>query len=336
MSATKWAKFFWSDWETEPGLKQCSLAAQGLWMRLLCVCAKSEPVGYLTIGATPLSMTEIAKAGGTDEATAETLMAELGKWEVYSRDRRGRIYNRRMIRDAKKSKTGREFVNKRWGKQPKELDDNKRKSRAPNRLGANSGDRVPTTQRARTPATHKPEANSHKPEKKEQQQRPSLGPAPEPDVSLPGFLDRRKAAAPLDGKRMMQIGNMALEAAGLDPAKWVGSFACVGQWLNAGADPDLDIIPAIDAVAKRPGYTPPDSLSYFTKPVAAALKQRTAPLPDVPAGRAVNGRAAPSYAYDPARDKPWVKRFMDARQAWIDGGKAGPEPRNYEYEMGHK
>lgn len=168
------------------------------------------------------------------------------------------------------------------------------------------------------------------PQKKEEQQ--SLETAREPDVTLPAFLDRRPAAPPLKAQPMMEVGNRALVAAGHDPAKWVGNFACVGQWLNSGADPELDIIPTIEAIAKRDGYVPPRSLDYFTRPIAEARATRTRPLPDV-APRA-NGRrpgAPPSYGYDPDRDPPWMKDYLEARRAWAEGGQQGPAPQADDY-----
>lgn len=102
-----WSKFFWSDWESDQGLRLCSLAAQGLWMRLLCVAAKHEPKGYVAIKGNPLTANDIARLAGASESEAETLMDELDRNGVYSRDRTGRIYSRRMLRDEKRAKTSR-------------------------------------------------------------------------------------------------------------------------------------------------------------------------------------------------------------------------------------
>lgn len=102
-----WSAFYWSDWESDAALRQCSLAAQGLWMRLLCICAKSEPVGYLAISGVDLDVAAVATAVSRPETEVASLMEELAKWGVFSRDRKGRIYCRRMVRDDKKAKTAR-------------------------------------------------------------------------------------------------------------------------------------------------------------------------------------------------------------------------------------
>jgi len=109
MGGSYWSKFFWSDWESDQGLKQCSLAAQGLWMRMLCICAKSDPCGYLVIHGKNLNVEALAKAVSASAAQVDALLIELENWGVFSRDRKGRIYNRRMIKDEKRSQEGRKW-----------------------------------------------------------------------------------------------------------------------------------------------------------------------------------------------------------------------------------
>ena len=59
MSGTIWSKFYWSDWETDPALRLCSLAAQGLWMRMLCVAASHDPIGYVAVAGRGLDETAL-------------------------------------------------------------------------------------------------------------------------------------------------------------------------------------------------------------------------------------------------------------------------------------
>lgn len=107
MAELPWSKFFWDDWESDQGLRLCSLAAQGIWMRMLCVCARHEPRGYLAINGQPLEVKDVAQLAGVDATEAATLMDELDRRGVFSRNRKGCIYSRRMIRDDKRSKEGR-------------------------------------------------------------------------------------------------------------------------------------------------------------------------------------------------------------------------------------
>jgi hypothetical protein len=103
-----WGKFYWSDWLSEPKLKMCSLSAQGLWMRMLCIAADANPVGYVIVEGQPLGATELAAECGKSIREVTSALAELQRWGVFSTDRRGRIYSRRMIQDVKKAKTARE------------------------------------------------------------------------------------------------------------------------------------------------------------------------------------------------------------------------------------
>jgi hypothetical protein len=96
-----WGKFYWSDWAGDERLEQCSLAAQGLWMRMLCIAARADPAGYVTINGVALDAAGIARNVGHPRDEVEALLDELIRWGVYSVDRQGRIYSRRMLRDEK-------------------------------------------------------------------------------------------------------------------------------------------------------------------------------------------------------------------------------------------
>lgn len=106
--ALPFGKFFWSDYASDPALKICSFAAQGLWMRMLCIAAEHDPVGYVAVNGKGLDAGTIARASGGASDEVSALLSELESNGVFSRDRRGWIYSRRMIRDAKKARNARE------------------------------------------------------------------------------------------------------------------------------------------------------------------------------------------------------------------------------------
>lgn len=99
--------FFWKDYENDAGLRISSLAAQGLWMRLLCVAAKAEPYGYILINGIALDYIGAARIAGVTESEAESLMLELERNGVFSRDRRRRPFSRRMVKEKAKSEKNR-------------------------------------------------------------------------------------------------------------------------------------------------------------------------------------------------------------------------------------
>lgn len=107
MSSTLWGKFYWSDYASDEALKMCGLSAQGLWMRMLCTMAGSEPYGYLTINGHSLNKDDLVKLYATGQAEIDDAVAELDRYGVFSRDAKGRIYSRRMVRDVKKAAVAR-------------------------------------------------------------------------------------------------------------------------------------------------------------------------------------------------------------------------------------
>lgn len=99
MTEHRWSKFWWADYEGDDALRVVSLAAQGIWMRMLCAMHKGEPYGHLTINGKPPTMRQIAMMASTTEREAKKLLAELGEAGVFSRTDDGVIFSRRMVRD---------------------------------------------------------------------------------------------------------------------------------------------------------------------------------------------------------------------------------------------
>lgn len=95
----RWTKFWWQDWQRDPALRVCSLAARGLWMELLCIAHEGTPVGHVTINGRAPSVRQIAMISGVAEKEAERLLGELENAGVFSRTAENVIYSRRMVRD---------------------------------------------------------------------------------------------------------------------------------------------------------------------------------------------------------------------------------------------
>lgn len=98
------ATFYWNDWATDDELKSCSMAAQGFWMRCLCIAAKAEEPGVLMPGDPPHDMKSIAprlaRAIGVKPAEALKWLKELVSTRAASVDDKGRVFNRRMVKAA--------------------------------------------------------------------------------------------------------------------------------------------------------------------------------------------------------------------------------------------
>jgi len=72
-------------------------------MDMLCIAAAHDPIGYVSVAGRPLGVTDIARMTGGSENEVGALLGELDLNGVFSRDRHGRIYSRRMVADAKKA-----------------------------------------------------------------------------------------------------------------------------------------------------------------------------------------------------------------------------------------
>ncbi len=99
--STTW---YFNDWENDPALKACSLPAQAIWMRFLCIMARSPEPGVLMIGAFPASRQDIpphvAAHVGQPLDVINAAIEELLTSGTASLDRKKRIINRRMVRAA--------------------------------------------------------------------------------------------------------------------------------------------------------------------------------------------------------------------------------------------
>jgi DNA-binding Lrp family transcriptional regulator len=103
MSGQPWAKWYFSDWRSDPALRMCSLAARGLWMDMLSIMHEADPCGSLVVNGRSLSIKQLAAIAGTSPDECQTLIEELEESGVFSRDEADTIYSRRMRRDVAKA-----------------------------------------------------------------------------------------------------------------------------------------------------------------------------------------------------------------------------------------
>lgn len=141
----RWSKFWWQDWQNDPALRMCSLAAQGLWMRLLCVMHEATPVGHLLVNGRQPTTRQVAALAASPEKEVALLLRELEEAGVYSRTDEGVIYSRRMVRDAAASDAGREHIAKRWDNSHPKAPPNRSPNRGATQKPNGAGDSPPNT-----------------------------------------------------------------------------------------------------------------------------------------------------------------------------------------------
>ena len=99
-------QFYPGDWRTDSGLQLCSLAARGLWIEMLCLMWVSPKRGcLLEANGKQIEASGLARLVGATEAETKQVLSELDAHDVYSTIDGGTIYNRRMYRQWKLSKS---------------------------------------------------------------------------------------------------------------------------------------------------------------------------------------------------------------------------------------
>lgn len=96
-------KFFPNDWLSD-GVAACSLAAQGLWLRMMILMHHSKPYGYLGSHGVPIAPETIALRCGCSLEDYTTVLAELDRAGVPRRTPAGVIYSKRMVEDFRSYK----------------------------------------------------------------------------------------------------------------------------------------------------------------------------------------------------------------------------------------
>ena len=140
MSATVYGKWYWSDWMSDPGVRASSFAARGLWIDMLCLAAMADPTGYVVLNGRPLTAPEIARMTGGHASEVEILLDELERNGVFNRDRHGRIYSRRMLRETKSSEISRKNGKKGGNPNLRKQRDNSEQDNPPDKAPHKGGD----------------------------------------------------------------------------------------------------------------------------------------------------------------------------------------------------
>lgn len=92
-------QFYPGDWLRD-SISGCSLAAQGLWLRILFLMHDSPRYGYLcSTDGTAIPPESVARRCGCHLEQYDALLLELDRANVFSRNPDGLIYSRRMVRD---------------------------------------------------------------------------------------------------------------------------------------------------------------------------------------------------------------------------------------------
>lgn len=277
-----WLKWYPSDLEAEPTLKFCSWEAGFLWVKMLGLMHYSPQRGYLIKeNGEPYTEEDLVMtiAGATPQRIRDCLF-QLETHAVYSRDRRGIIYCRKMVKGEKRAKNLKDQKTK--SRDKSKIKSSKIEDKSDLEHSVSDGD-IKENSISGNQALVIPESRVQSPETREeykqQQQVKPRGP------------DHQTSAVVAVGKQISKITGWDK-----DP-NWFGDYSRIGAWLAEGFDPDLDIIPTVQRVMASRKGSPPKNLRYFEQAIADANAQRLQPVakgnPDH-AQRSFSDRPAPA------------------------------------------
>lgn len=100
MSAKHSTAWFWSDWAGDPAVRSLTPAERGLWIDLICLASDGVPQGFVSDArGDPVAIEEIARFANCSVAEASSLIDGILRKGAASRDRSGRLFCRRTVRD---------------------------------------------------------------------------------------------------------------------------------------------------------------------------------------------------------------------------------------------
>jgi hypothetical protein len=242
------SKFIWADWLLDQPLRRCSPEARALWLDMLALSARSEPIGVLADGDTEFGVADIARAAGIRKETAARLIAELERNAIFSRDDRGRIYSRRLVREHSARERNKAFGKR--GGNPQLVAKNTPVGVNPHKLEVKSQESEVTSQRCAVP-----EGASDEPAK------------PEPVTASP-----QQPPRPSQLPRAVAAMGTTFDALHRKTG-WMAFDYAFANWVEEGADPERDIWPVIEALSAKLGRVPA-SPAYFTGAIRDARDRR--------------------------------------------------------------
>lgn len=304
MAEHRWLKFWPQDWEGDECLKVCSLAARGLWIAMICLMNRATPYGHLLINGRAPTDRKLAALVGASEKEVTAALRELEEEGVFSRTPEGVIVSRRMLKDKVASDRGKRTgtlggnPTLTGGVNPPIKGETLTGDVIQNQTGQVNGG--PNVQEAEAESESEAEKERRKKEAKPltldsvlaratgwgSQANGAGPPRWEDEAIVPAGLDPKKPADHPDNVRdrdrptvngffLDSTFEKAMDAARINPAKSKATRRPVIEWLKDGIEPS-HIYRAIERCTERDGYTPPQTLAYFDRPVREFRADRAA------------------------------------------------------------
>ena len=102
MSRLPWIKFYFTDWQADPGLRLCSRGARSFLLDLMAIMHQADPYGYLLVHGEKPTVAITARLTQDTVQEAAKYLAELVGKGVLSVREDGVLFSRKMVRDEEK------------------------------------------------------------------------------------------------------------------------------------------------------------------------------------------------------------------------------------------
>lgn len=89
--------FYVGDWKKDPGVQALDRYQKSLWFDMICIMWESEDRGYLSFNNEAIPLNLLANMLGENEKQLKKNIAFFEKLNLFSRDKNGRIYSRKII-----------------------------------------------------------------------------------------------------------------------------------------------------------------------------------------------------------------------------------------------
>jgi hypothetical protein len=152
-------QFYPGDWLRD-SVAGCSIAAQGLWLRMMFLMHDSERYGYLQQNGKPIPSDSIARRCGCTPEEYLSLLSELDDAGVFSRSSDGIVFSRRMVRDAAERSKNADRQRRFRRNHGPDSNDTDRGDGTPDRTPRNGSDNAPTIGRSNGNVTGASRASS--------------------------------------------------------------------------------------------------------------------------------------------------------------------------------
>jgi hypothetical protein len=92
-------QFYPGDWLRATDLRACSVGARGLWIDMICLMHEGTPYGHLKVNSKVITQAHLARMVGSSPEEVSAWLKELEDTGVLSTDPDGVFFSRRMVKD---------------------------------------------------------------------------------------------------------------------------------------------------------------------------------------------------------------------------------------------